>query len=432
MAKQSSNPRIVTKKHTARLERERRQIALIRTVAITGIVIVALLLGYGYLKLNVLAAREPVAEVNGEKITTRDFQERVRLERVNLYNQLSRYQFFQQSFGMDTTQQQQELFMQLGSTDAMGQRVLDQMVDEALIRQEAEKRGITVSDEEVEDLLHESYGFFPDGTPTPTLTPTEFALAIPTLNSEQLTLYPATATATEELTATPEPTSTPDRSATATATATTAPPTPTFVPEAATATSTPYTLEGYQTQYKETVTQFKQYGISERIFKSVYEAELLRKKLQDAMAEELPHTDTQVLLRHILVADEAAAQTVSERLENGEDFGELAKELSQDTGSAENGGYYDWAPASNYVPEFRDASLNQPIGEIGEPVKTQYGYHIIQVIGRQELPITDSQFEQKKQTTFEDWLTETRESAEKTIHEVWRDLVPTEPVLTTQ
>jgi len=427
MANQSSTPKIVTKKHIARLERERQQVRLIRTIAISGIVIVALLLVYGYLKLNVLSTREPVAEVNGVEITTKEWQERVRLERVNLYNQLSRYQFFQQSFGMDTTQQQQEIAMQLSLTETIGQQVLDQMVNEILIRQEAEKRGITVSDDEVENLLQEAYGFYPDGTPTPTLTPTEFAL--PTLNAEQALLYPPTSTPTEVLTSTPEPTSTPDTSATATATATIAPPTPTLVPEAATASPTPYTLEGYETRFQETITEFKSYGISEETLRKVYEIELIRNKLKDDMAKELSRTDTQVLLRHILVPNELAAQTIIDRLNRGEDFAKLAAQFSTDPGSKDAGGVYDWAPASNYVPEFRDASLTQEIGVVGQPVKTDFGYHIIQVIGREELSITDSQFEQKKQTTFDEWVTTARESADIQTFDIWKERVPTEPVL---
>ena len=427
MANQSSTPKIVTKKHIARLERERQQVRLIRTIAISGIVIVALLLVYGYLKLNVLSTREPVAEVNGVEITTKEWQERVRLERVNLYNQLSRYQFFQQSFGMDTTQQQQEIAMQLSLTETIGQQVLDQMVNEILIRQEAEKRGITVSDDEVENLLQEAYGFYPDGTPTPTLTPTEFAL--PTLNAEQALLYPPTSTPTEVLTSTPEPTSTPDTSATATATATIAPPTPTLVPEAATASPTPYTLEGYETRFQETITEFKSYGISEETLRKVYEIELIRNKLKDDMARELSRTDTQVLLRHILVPNELAAQTIIDRLNRGEDFAKLAAQFSTDPGSKDAGGVYDWAPASNYVPEFRDASLTQEIGVVGQPVKTDFGYHIIQVIGREELSITDSQFEQKKQTTFDEWVTTARESADIQTFDIWKERVPTEPVL---
>ena len=123
------------------------------------------------------------------------------------------------------------------------------MTDEILIRQEAEKRGITVSKEEIDNYFKETFGFFPNGTATPTITPTEFVF--PTISSEQMTIYPSTSTPTEAPTGTAAPTGTPDRSVTPTATATQAPPTPTFVPEQATASPTPYTLEGYQKDYDE-------------------------------------------------------------------------------------------------------------------------------------------------------------------------------------
>jgi parvulin-like peptidyl-prolyl isomerase len=427
MAKQT-NPKVVTKKHLARLERERRQINLIRAIALAGIVIVVGLLAYGYLKLNVLSKREPVAVVNGVKITTEQWQERVRLERVNLYNQLSRYQFFQQSFGMDTSQQQQQILSELNTTESIGQRVLDQMVDEVLIRQEAEKRGITASKEEVDSLIQEAYGFYPNGSPTPTITPTE--IVYPTLSSQQLTMYPATATATTAPTNTPEPTSA--VTATATATFTPAPATPTFVPEAATATSTPYTLEGFQKNYGDTITEFKGYGISEATLRGVYESQILRTKLQEQLAKDLPHSDVQVLARHILVDSEATAQQVEDLLKSGQDFGKVAKDFSKDTGSAQNGGNLGWQPASNFVPEFAQAVKTQEIGVIGSPVKTDYGYHVIQVIAREELPLTESQFEQNAQKAVEDWLTTAREAADKTVNDVWKERVPTEPVLSQQ
>lgn len=428
MAKQSPNPKIVTKKHIARLERERQQIRLIRWISIGAVLIVVALLGYGYLKINVLAAREPVAEVNGETITTGDWQERVRFARVNLYNQLSTLAFYQQ-FGMDVTQQQNQIMSTLQLPELLGQQVLDEMVNDALIRQEAEKRGITVTSEEVDKMVQEAFNFFPSGTPTATVTPTEMVVGYPTLNSEQLTLYPPTLTPTAVLTSTPAPTSTPDKSVTATATATVAPPTPTFVPQSPTATSTPYTLEGFQTQYAESLTTFEGYEISEKTLRSVYEMDILRNKLKEELARDLAHTDTQVLVRHILVSDEVTAQLVYDQLQAGQDFAKLAADFSTDPGSAANGGYYDWAPASNYVPEFRDATLTQEIGVIGKPVKTEYGYHIIQVIGREELPTTDSQFEQKKQSIFDEWLTATRDSADIQTFDVWKERVPTGPVL---
>src|SRR5262245_11789517 len=225
MAKPGTTPKIVTKKHIARLERERRQVRLIRAIAIGGVLIVVILLAYGYLDLNVFRLQKPVAEVNDEVITTRAWQERVRFQRVNLLNLYNTYIFYQQNFGMDTSQQQQEVQFYLQSPETLGQQIIDQMIDEALIRQEAAKRGITVSEEEIQKEIQNEYGFFPNGTPSPTTTPTEFLT--PTLSPEQLAIYPATSTPTEAPTSTVAPTNTPDRSVTETPTATAAPPTPT-------------------------------------------------------------------------------------------------------------------------------------------------------------------------------------------------------------
>src|SRR5215208_1015583 len=247
MPKQSNSPKVVSKKHIARLERERRQINLVRGIALAGIVIVAGLLAYGYLKLNVLLFREPVADVNGVKITTGEWQERVRFQRVQMLNVYSQYSFYQQNFGVDYSQQMQQIVSQLSLPEVIGQQALDQMVDDILIKQEAKKRGITVTKDEIEKSIQENFSFFPNGTPSPTITPTEFSY--PTLTSQQLTLYPSTSTPTEALTPSPEATTTSDASVTSTPTSTAAPSTPTLVPEPPTATATPYTLEGFKTGY---------------------------------------------------------------------------------------------------------------------------------------------------------------------------------------
>lgn len=428
MAKQNT-PKVITKKHIARLERERRQINLIRGIALAGIIIVAGLLAYGYLRLNVFALREPVGKVNGVTITTGEWQERVTFQRkqmINMYNQYSVYQ----QFGMDVSQQLQQIQGTLASPELLGQQVLDQMTDEIIIRQEAEKRGITVSDEEVDNYFKETFEFFPDGTPTPTVTPTEFVF--PTLSSEQLTIYPSTPTLAEESTSTVTPMGTPDRSVTPTATATTAPPTPTFVPELPTATPTPYTLEGYQASYDEMVKSFAADNVSERTIREIYEADLLRKKLMDDITKDIPKTEEQVLARHILVETEEEANAVYERLQGGDDFATVAKEVSKDTGSGASGGDLGWQPRSFYVTEFGDAAFTQEIGEIGKPVKSDFGYHIIQVIAREDLPLSDSQYQQKKETTFNDWLTAAREESTIETFEIWKERVPMEPSLDPQ
>lgn len=428
MAKQNT-PKIVTKKHLARVERERRQIGLIRTIAIAGIVTVVLLLAYGYLRLNVFALREPVARVNGVTITTGEWQERVKFQRAQMINLFNQYQLYQQ-FGMDASQQLQQIAGMLQSPELVGQQVLDQMTDEVLIRQEAEKRGISVSKAEVDAYFQETFGFFPDGTPTPTVTPTEFIF--PTLSSQQLTIYPSTSTPTEAATSTVTPTGTPDRSVTPTPTATTAPPTPTFVPQEPTASPTPYTEQGFQTDYEEMIKSYDTYGISEQTVREAYEADLLRKKLRDAIASDIPQTEEQVWARHILLETEEEANAAYERLQNGEDFADVASKISKDTGSAANGGDLGWQPRSFFVKEFGDAAFTQEIGEIGKPVKSDFGYHIIQVIAREELPLSDNQYEQKKETALSDWLTAAKAEATIETFETWREHVPTEPALQAQ
>jgi peptidyl-prolyl cis-trans isomerase D len=89
--------------------------------------------------------------------------------------------------------------------------------------------------------------------------------------------------------------------------------------------------------------------------------------------------------RHILITgkDDAAAlaqaQQVLAQAKAGKDFGELAKQYSQDPGSAHNGGDLGWAERSAFVAPFADALFGMAVGEIKGPVKTQFGYHIIRL-----------------------------------------------------
>jgi len=425
MPNRSKTPKIVTKKHMARLERERRQSMTISIVVIGMITFVVLMLAYGYLDINYLQLKKPVAVVNGEKISVEKWQERLQLQRVDLANSLQRYQFYQQNFGMDTSQQQQQITSSLQNPTILGQQVLDQMIDDILIRQEAKKRGIIVSADEVERSIQETYQFFPNGTSTPTITPTTFEY--PTLTSKQLTLYPSTSTPTPFMTSTPEATSTPDLSITPTATATQAPPTPTSVPEAATPTSTPYTLEGFKSEYGKTVDEFKSYGISEATLREAYELQLLRTKVMDAVTADLPHTEEQVWARHILVADEPTAKTVEGLLAQGMDFAKVAAEYSTDTGTKDKGGDLGWFGKGKMVPEFEAAAFTQEIGTISDPIKSQFGYHIIQVLDRRELPLSASDYKQNQQTAFSDWLKKSRDDSKVTINDIWNQHIPPMP-----
>lgn len=88
--------------------------------------------------------------------------------------------------------------------------------------------------------------------------------------------------------------------------------------------------------------------------------------------------------RHILVKDKKTAEEVKAKLDKGEDFAKLAKEYSTDTGSAANGGDVGWFGTGEMVPEFEKAALKMKKDEISEPVKSEYGYHIIQLLDKKE------------------------------------------------
>ena len=405
-----------SKKHVARLERERRQIKLIQYIAIGVVAAVILVLAYGYLDINYLQARQPVVEVNGEKITTKEFQGRVVIQRNDMLTQYMQYVQFQQ-YGLDSTAQLEQIELSLSTPSIVGQQVIDFMIGETLIRQEAERRGISVSTEELEAFMREQFGFFPDGTPVPTITPTEVSISYPTLSPEQLALVTVTPVPTQGPTVTPPPTATVDPAFT---------PAPTPLPAP---TATPYTLEGYQGRFDEVLSGMEEIGLSEEQYRRLFETGLLRTKLIEAVTTDLPAEEEQVWARHILVADEESANAIIERLESGEDFAALAVELSEDTGSGTVGGDLGWFGKGQMVPEFETAAFSLEDGESSEPVQSNFGWHIIQKLGHTTIPLSASAYDQARQTAFDDFIANLREESDIVIHDIWIERVPTSPNL---
>jgi parvulin-like peptidyl-prolyl isomerase len=161
--------------------------------------------------------------------------------------------------------------------------------------------------------------------------------------------------------------------------------------------------------------------------RSAYESQLLREKLQAEITKDTPRTEEQVWARHILVEDLGKAKSVLALLSHGSDFAKLAEGFSTDTGSGAKGGDLGWFAKGAMVAEFEEAAFSMEIGEISEPIQSQFGYHIIQVLGHDDIPLNASQYEEKRQTAFTEWLAKTREEAEITILDVWKQRVPTAP-----
>ena len=138
---------------------------------------------------------------------------------------------------------------------------------------------------------------------------------------------------------------------------------------------------------------------------------------------------TQTMSRHILLRSRAGLtdQDAERRLAGYRDqvraktadFGELAKKYSED-GSAANGGNLGWMGPGDLVPEFDQAMNRLQIGEVSDPVKTEFGWHLIQVLERREAQLTlekQRQFaraairERKFEQAYQDWLRELRDTA---------------------
>lgn len=128
--------------------------------------------------------------------------------------------------------------------------------------------------------------------------------------------------------------------------------------------------------------------------------------------------------RHILVEDEALAKELVEKLKAGEDFAKLAKENSTDPGSAEKGGDLGWFSTGTMVPAFNDAAYALKIDEISEPVKSDSGYHIIQVLDKREVKDYGSLEDKKEEireaiaATKGDWNTKMAELVKEAKVEV--------------
>lgn len=114
---------------------------------------------------------------------------------------------------------------------------------------------------------------------------------------------------------------------------------------------------------------------------AIKDVKVTEKEMKDYYANLKP----EVKARHILVKDEKTAKEVKQKLDKGGKFEDLAKEYSQDPGSAQKGGELGWFGTGQMVPEFEKATYALTKNEISGPVKTEKGFHIIQLQDKKEL-----------------------------------------------
>lgn len=437
-----------TRKQLSRAERERQlqQYILIGTGVVA--VLVVLIIGFGVLDQTVLLPRRPVARVLNDEITTEAFQKAVRYYRYQLVSSYFRIAQTAQMFGSDPQSQQyfqaqaEQVVSKLQNSQTaredLGREVINNLIDEQFIRQEAQKRGITVHPDEIEQQLQESFNYFPNGTPTPTITwtplPTDIVPPTATPNATQAAVLTAAPTLTPTATLVPTPTVTPG-------------PSPTPFPSA-----TPVSAEAYATSSAQSFDELnKQAELSREDIKKFIEMQLLRDKLKEAIAQDVPTTEEQVHARHILIRSSKTDDDVKKaeakkkidevvaKLNAGEDWVALAAEYSEDPSNAQQGGDLGWFGAGDMVKDFEDAAFKTPVGQVSAPVLSDFGWHIIQVLGHENRPLSASDLEQKRTQAFDEWLAQQRGEGSTDVNapknfqilDGWQNYVPKYPNIPT-
>ncbi len=330
--RQKGRPR----RRVSRRERETRarQSLITGTGLVLGLVV--LVLGWGLYEQYVLHPRQPVATVAGEPIRRKTYQDMLRYRRWYYGNYLNRLE--EQERELLASEESgaliQYIDQQIGQLKRevanLSVSVLEELIDDRLVRQECSRQGIAVSPEKVQLKLEEQFGY-ERNPPAPA---------------------PVTDTLPITITATP--------------------------------TTVPMTEEEFLAQSAAWFrTMYDAAGFGESEYRRMLESMLYREKLEEVIRAGVPAVADQVHARHILLETLEEAEAALVRLRDGEGFEELAAELSGDTGTKDQGGDLGWFPREQMAPAFGEAAFALQPGELGGVVETEFGYHIIRVDERE-------------------------------------------------
>jgi parvulin-like peptidyl-prolyl isomerase len=354
-----------SRRQLRRWNRERRVHRFLIGGVIGVVAIVAAILAFGYLRENVLRASETAATVNGEVITLSQILERVKPRAAALDQQARFYQA--QGLAQAATQ----ISLQ---RSGLPDQVLDTMVEEKLVAAELANRGLTVADGDVQAAINKEI-------------------------------------AEQEALANPTPSPTPDAAAGS--------PTPTMVPTPGptpTSTAVPtLAADSFQSAYDRFLGRA---NLTDGAYRDLKRAEVAREKLREDISKNVPRTEEMVHARHILVDNADSLQQVQQKLAEGIPFDQVASEMSTDRGTREKGGDLGWFPRGQMNAPFEAAAFSQPIGEIGQPVESPNGTHIIQVLERDDAhPLSQEQLDGKASQGYQAWYSGVRngESVKNTL-----------------
>ena len=414
MAKREKRQRPVrmTRKYRSRMEKEQHQIRNIFIgIGLVAAVSVFVVL-FGLYQTQVAepeATRSAKKEletisavtVDGTMISITEWQARVRFERMLNYDQAERINQQMNLFDPATELGQQLIqqgrveieqiqnLLELG--DSIAADVLNQMVEEQLIRREAARRGIVITPEELQNHIEVTMFAFPF-PPTPEPIPT---LPAPTL--------PPTATVTPE---------------------------PTIAPTAAPTARSREDFEANYGMYTQSIQDVTE--MSEEMWRSMVEGSLYREKLLETFQVE---TSVQQIQGSFITAyEQETTDTLLAQLQGGKSFEELVGEIQADTSEDQSAqaGDFDWAPIATiqqrFGEEFAKVAFNTSSGNyVRESIPTGDGrFFLVYVKGNENQDLSDYMLEQQRQDLFQSWLDQAVRDGDA-VHGDWRNYIPREP-----
>ena len=285
----------------SRLERERKSQ---RLILILGALTIASILGvvaFGYYDSHIAIRTEPVARLEHRVLTAGELAKRLALA-------------YQQGLPAD----------QLASYAPV---ILEGMVNDELVREEASRRGLQATPQEIDQALRESLGL---------------------KEGEEASL---------------------------------------------------------ETLY---LGRLRELRIDDQEYRGFLETDLLRQKLAETFASEVPEAGEQVHPLVILATDEGTARAILARLEGGDDFSELARNESQDVETKEKGGDLGWLPRG-LRPDLEEEAFSLEVGKVSQPIFTPQGYYLIKVVGRETRPLDPEALEAQKAKAMDLWLNEQKQ-----------------------
>ncbi len=466
--KQAEEPQVENRRET-RLRARDRERNLRMTLIVGGIVGVALvLILYGVVNELIIKPNSVLAKVEDRTIVTRDFWQQARLRQSELENQRLRLQIFAQQFGDSSlfASQIASINATLASPLTLGTQVLNDLIEGAVLQIKAPEVGVAVTDEEVEETLREEVARGQGALTVPQATATADAAVEATATAETFTPTPLPSPSP-----TPEDDADSAPTATAAGETTEIQEEEAPTPEPPAVLTADLYEEGLGTleenlrdnagmslaSYREVIrarllrTKLSE-TISQDLVSTTEEQVRVRHILiaVDPEPEEAPppaetpaaepesgdesgESTTETTAGATVEVDEddspppleiwnadangdgrvddaealAFAQRLHQRILDGEDFADLALQFSNDPGSGAEGGDLGWAGPGRYVPEFDEAAFSLEVGEISAPVKTSFGYHILEVLERDdERPKEEATLQQEYAQAFQTWLQE--------------------------